>query len=104
MLSVFAAALLVPLVVGLVRGNNWAPPKIRLEDDDKDFSGIRCPLCKWRPKQHDRWMCDCGEIWNTFMTRGECPGCQKQWKVTNCPQCNTWSDHDAWYEDRQPRP
>jgi hypothetical protein len=101
--TVVSLALLLPLVVGLVQGKNWTPPEVRLREDDHDLTGIRCPRCRWRPKRDDLWQCDCLEIWNTFMTRGECPGCQKRWKVTNCPQCHAWSDHDEWYEDRQDR-
>jgi hypothetical protein len=27
---------------------------------DNDFSGICCPLCKWKPKRSSRWQCsDC---------------------------------------------
>ncbi len=74
-----------------------------------DFSRIRCPLCKWQPKKSDRWMCvDCGfpefffgacyTIWNTFETRGVCPGCNHQWIYTSCLRCEGFSLHEDWYE------
>jgi hypothetical protein len=92
--------LLAPLVVGLVRGKDRIIPLPIDDDVDKDISGIRCPACKWRPSRTDTWTCNpgCGEVWNTFATRGECPGCQRRWVNTQCTRCGVWSEHDAWYE------
>jgi len=77
--------------------------------DLPDFSRIRCPLCKWQPKPSHRWFCvpcefpeyyedGCGECWNTFNTRGRCPGCQHRWRWTACLNCAGWSLHEDWYE------
>ena len=74
-----------------------------------DFSRIRCPLCKWQPKPAHRWFCascgypeyfegGCGTCWNTFITRGRCPGCSHQWRWTACLNCAEWSLHADWYE------
>lgn len=74
-----------------------------------DFSRIRCPLCKWQPKPSHRWFCascgypeyldeGCGTCWNTFTTRGRCPGCGHQWRWTACLNCADWSLHADWYE------
>jgi hypothetical protein len=60
---------------------------------------IRCPRCGFEPRKHDRWHCVCGHSWNTFDTRGVCPGCDATWKETACPRCHLWSDHEAWYVD-----
>jgi hypothetical protein len=71
-------------------------------------SRIRCPHCDWRPNPSSRWCCvecpepegffhGCGTQWNTFQTRGRCPGCQHQWRWTLCPACAGWSPHDDWY-------
>jgi len=94
--------LLLP-IVGLIRGKDRFRPDVREEDRDKDFSGIRCPSCKWRPSRWDLWACSpgCGEVWNTFETHGECPGCQRFWSQTQCMQCGLWSDHDLWYEQQR---
>jgi hypothetical protein len=59
--------------------------------------GVRCPLCGWIPRTKYRWFCECGHAWNTFDTRGICPGCQRQWQVTACPQCGEMPAHDQWY-------
>jgi len=80
-------------------------------NDETDFNRIRCPLCQWRPKPSHRWFCvpcgqpeyfddGCGACWNTFSTRGRCPGCQHQWRWTACLKCAGWSRHEAWYEER----
>jgi hypothetical protein len=61
---------------------------------------IRCPKCNWEPAPADRWSCNpggCGNIWNTFETRGVCPECSREWKQTACLRCSAWSLHDEWY-------
>jgi hypothetical protein len=40
----------------------------------------------------------CGARWNTFTTRGKCPGCRHQWQWTSCLRCLGWSLHEDWYE------
>ena len=79
-------------------------------DDEEAFDRIRCPLCGWQPSPLDLWSCvwtegspeplfaSCGAIWNTFRTRGSCPGCQHQWRWTSCLRCAGWSLHQDWYE------
>lgn len=42
-------------------------------------------------------MCTCQHVWNTFDTRGVCPGCSYAWQVTMCLRCHQWSPHVAWY-------
>lgn len=65
----------------------------------KDQTEIYCPKCKWRPGAEDRWICRpfCGTVWNTFWTRGICPGCSYQWHNTQCLACGQFSPHEAWY-------
>jgi hypothetical protein len=81
-------------------------------DDVEDFEGIRCPLCRWQPTASSAWFCDgtntpekftggCGTRWNTFETRGRCPGCAHQWSWTICLRCGGWSLHEEWYEARR---
>jgi hypothetical protein len=76
---------------------------------DDAFGRIRCPLCRWQPTPSSTWYCDsgdtpeppfpgCGAMWNTFSTRGRCPGCQHQWRWTSCLRCEGWSLHEDWYE------
>jgi hypothetical protein len=60
---------------------------------------IRCPKCGWQPSRHDVWMCVCLHSWNTFDTKGVCPGCGIKWSDTQCLRCKQWSRHDDWYED-----
>ena len=79
-------------------------------DDEEAFEDIRCPLCGWQPMPSSMWCCYtdgtpealfewCGTIWNTFSTRGRCPGCAHQWRWTSCLRCEGWSLHDEWYEE-----
>lgn len=60
---------------------------------------IYCPLCAWRPGPEDRWCCwpGCRTEWNTFWTRGLCPGCGRQWTETACLNCGRMSPHESWY-------
>lgn len=82
----------------------------RHDQDDGSYEGIRCPLCAWQPNASSRWYCyssgsgpeppfeACGTCWNTFDTRGRCPGCAHQWIWTTCLSCRVASRHEAWYE------
>jgi hypothetical protein len=65
----------------------------------KGEAEIYCPKCSWRPSATDRWICNpsCGTVWNTFWTRGLCPGCGEQWQDTACLRCRKWSPHESWY-------
>jgi hypothetical protein len=60
---------------------------------------IYCPHCHCEPPADARWMCEpgCATVWNTFWTRGLCPGCGKQWEWTQCLACGRLSPHPAWY-------
>ena len=62
---------------------------------------IYCPRCEWAPSPLDRWVCEpgCRTVWNTFETRGVCPGCSKHWRMTQCIACLMRSLHDHWYHD-----
>jgi len=86
---------------------------LRLDDEDA-FGRIRCPLCGWQPTPSSMWCCHvsrtpepffegCGTMWNTFSTRGRCPGCAHQWRWTTCLRCEGWSLHDEWYEESSRR-
>jgi hypothetical protein len=66
------------------------------EQEQTDFSRIRCPLCKWQPNKSHRWYCadcdhpenfseGCGTSWNTFTTRGRCPGCGPSMALDHLP-------------------
>jgi hypothetical protein len=59
--------------------------------------GICCPKCLWTPRVKNMWSCKCGHRWNTFDTRGLCPGCGHQWQDTQCLQCGAMSPHGIWY-------
>ncbi len=74
----------------------------RLRGPGSGKRGIRCPRCAWRPRAGSRWQCDCGQVWNTFDTRGRCPGCGHQWTITACLSCGDFSPHDDWYEREGP--
>ncbi|MGA8053878.1 MAG: hypothetical protein WCA12_08460 [Burkholderiales bacterium] len=65
---------------------------------DREYE-IYCPHCAWRPAPEDRWLCapGCGTVWNTFWTRGLCPGCARQWEDTQCLSCRKVSAHRKWY-------
>jgi hypothetical protein len=86
------------------------PPETIHDDDPAHGSGqkVQCPACKWVPDGHSRWFCvamgppenftgGCGHGWNTFDTRGVCPGCKHRWRHTTCLNCTVTSLHDDWY-------
>jgi hypothetical protein len=97
----------------LLKKNSPIDPALILipkhDEDERDgLRGIRCPRCAWKPDASSRWCCDasrspepffhgCFTHWNTFVTRGRCPGCAHQWKWTSCLRCHEWSLHEDWY-------
>lgn len=101
-----------PVFLLLLEGRKRSPligRQTEKEAPTVDFSRIRCPLCNWQPKPAHRWFCTscsypeyldegCGMCWNTFITRGRCPGCAHQWRWTACLNCAEWSLHADWYE------
>src|SRR5688572_12131002 len=110
------ASLPVPQLDGATDSVAWQLLKrqtdddVRLDTDDKEGNRdgsfrIRCPLCFWQPSASSRWRCiqggspeppfnACGTVWNTFDTRGKCPGCNHQWIWTNCLRCRVSSRHE----------
>ncbi|WP_263377083.1 hypothetical protein [Granulicella aggregans] len=66
-----------------------------------DGAPVRCPECQWRPKTGNVWGCRCGNVWNTFTSRGRCPACSYQWPVTQCMQCGKVSPHEDWYGEKE---
>jgi len=81
-------------------------------DEINEFGRIRCPRCQWQPSALSRWYCGdcdypeyfyngCGAAWNTFTTRGRCPGCGHQWSWTICLRCYRWSRHNDWYRKNE---
>jgi hypothetical protein len=78
------------------------------DDEEPGHGRIRCPMCRWQPDAGSYWVCGdcahpeyffggCGMEWNTFDTRGLCPGCGHQWRWTACLSCRVWSLHEDWY-------
>jgi DNA-directed RNA polymerase subunit RPC12/RpoP len=95
----------------LKRDPDQAPLVIDISDvdDDAAFERIRCPRCAWQPGPSSTWACDgpdgeapgfggCGTVWNTFTTRGRCPGCGHRWRWTVCLRCGGWALHEEWYQ------
>ena len=87
-------------------------PDPELEDDDAP-GRIRCPECEWQPNPSSLWYCadsayperffgGCATAWNTFDTRGKCPGCGHLWRWTVCLSCGIWSLHEHWYPSETP--
>jgi hypothetical protein len=81
-------------------------------DREGPLQAIRCPLCEWKPSRSSQWCCyalgtpeplfdSCETVWNTFLTRGRCPGCRHQWQWTSCHRCGGWSPHDDWYAEQE---
>ncbi|HZI17046.1 MAG TPA: hypothetical protein VEY09_00480 [Pyrinomonadaceae bacterium] len=106
------AAALAALFFGLFQksvSTEEPAEELSARDEAPDCGRIRCPLCRWRPRASDRWVCygggtppehfsgGCLAEWNTFETRGLCPGCGHQWRWTACLACEGWSPHEDWY-------
>jgi hypothetical protein len=103
-----AVALLFSLFQKSIETEEAVEEAAVLDDEEPEFGRIRCPLCRWQPSAFSRWACGdrghpeyfydgCGAVWNTFDTRGLCPGCGHQWRWTCCLSCSQWSLHEDWY-------
>jgi hypothetical protein len=94
----------LPQLGGLTTQYPRKPRMVSRDEFDQIFGsvlpGIRCPQCKWTPRAKHLWSCRCGHNWNTFDTRGLCPGCGHQWEITGCLQCGAVSPHPEWYVDQ----
>jgi hypothetical protein len=88
-----------------------SPPVEAAKNEEQKTAArrVRCPLCRWQPSAYDLWYCSdaghpeyffggCGALWNTFETRGRCPGCNHLWRWTMCLRCAAWSPHEEWYD------
>lgn len=61
---------------------------------------IECPGCHWEPDGHPHWICDkCPQVWNTFVSYGECPRCGHVHRYTMCIRCRRIFPHSDWYFD-----
>jgi hypothetical protein len=93
----------LPQLGGLTTQYGSKPRMLAPAELDQIFGtvlpGIRCPQCKWTPRRKNLWSCNCGHHWNTFDTRGLCPGCGHQWEITGCLHCGAMSPHAEWYMD-----
>lgn len=59
---------------------------------------ISCPRCGDVPLADAEWQCElCLCCWNTFDTRGRCPGCAFRFPATACLACGAMSRHSDWY-------
>jgi Zn-dependent protease len=59
--------------------------------------GLACPSCKTPPPLGPLWRCGkCGNAFDMFLTRGDCPNCGTQFKVTQCLDCGTVNPIDEW--------
>jgi hypothetical protein len=95
----------LPQLGGLTTQNHWKPTMLSPAELDQIFGtvlpNILCPQCKWTPRTKNLWSCKCDHHWNTFDTRGLCPGCGHQWEITGCLQCGVMSPHAEWYVDNE---
>jgi Zn-dependent protease len=56
-----------------------------------------CPSCGEAPLQGDYWLCDeCGESFDMFACRSNCPHCNKNFAEVICPDCRWRHPLTAW--------
>jgi Zn-dependent protease len=57
-----------------------------------------CPNCGESAPAGEFWQCGhCGTKFDTFVTRGRCPGCGAWYLETACPHCQASNHVDGWY-------
>lgn len=69
------------------------------EDDrpiDDNFR-IRCPYCKWEPRDSDWWQCfHCGGLNQPFKSFNVCPHCNICWNGIGCLLCKRYAHYREW--------
>lgn len=59
--------------------------------------GFACPSCKTAPPIGVFWKCgQCGQAFDTFVTRAVCPHCAAQYPVTRCLDCGEAHPMSEW--------
>ncbi|MBC7785458.1 MAG: M50 family metallopeptidase [Burkholderiales bacterium] len=59
-----------------------------------------CPNCHQNPPSLPIWGCDnCGQRFDTFDAKFQCPRCGKTFPETGCPHCNAVAPSGAWIRD-----
>ena len=57
-----------------------------------------CPRCLQAPPRGRHWVCnECETRFDTFETRGKCPGCGAWFLETACPHCHETNHIDRWF-------
>jgi Zn-dependent protease len=60
-------------------------------------AGFACPSCKVAPPLGALWRCSkCSQSFDTFETRGKCPGCEAQYPITMCGECRRQYPMQEW--------
>jgi Zn-dependent protease len=58
---------------------------------------VNCPRCSSHPPKGPFWVCDhCQTRFDTFQSRGVCPGCGAWFHETACPDCRRTSHIEDW--------
>jgi Zn-dependent protease len=71
---------------------------LRLEQLPRRW-GCACPACEKSPPRGQFWMCEhCQSKFDTFATRGRCPGCGAWFLETTCPHCHATNHIDGWFK------
>jgi Zn-dependent protease len=66
-------------------------------------AGAACPSCGEPPLAGPFWRCGrCNATFDTFDTRGTCPGCGASFPTTTCPNCGTAHPIAAWSRTAAP--
>ncbi len=64
-----------------------------------------CPACKAHPLDGNFWQCEhCGTRFDTFASRGVCPGCGAEFPQTRCFDCLHASPMAQWFAQPAARP
>jgi Zn-dependent protease len=59
--------------------------------------GYACPQCGGAQPIGAFWRCTCGQLFDTFATRAQCPFCKRVYRDTACNDCSQMHPHQAFY-------
>ncbi len=96
--SVWTAAIAVFVLMNCWGGLQHARVLLKREKLPRR-AGFACPSCRMEPLLGEKWKCgQCGQVFDTFLTRGVCPHCAAQFPTTMCGECGKQHPMNEWVD------
>ena len=97
--STWTGAIAVYMLLNCWGGLQRARALLRMEKLPRR-PGFACPSCHTAPPLGSFWQCkQCGQSFDTFQTRAQCPHCSAKYAATTCLDCGESRPLEEWVID-----